>query len=70
MIVNLPGGWCEPDGDPVMRQGIWSFVVSVVAVTVVAMQVAVRYAWALDHPWANLLNKDGLPSVTFRSDTW
>ncbi len=32
--------------------------------------VAVRYAWALDHPWANLLNKDGLPSVTFRSDTW
>jgi sialate O-acetylesterase len=32
--------------------------------------VAVRYAWALDHPWANLVNKDGLPSVTFRSDTW
>ena len=27
--------------------------------------VAVRYAWAEDHPWANLFNKDGLPALPF-----
>lgn len=32
--------------------------------------VAVRYAWARLHPWANLFNKDGLPALTFRTDTW
>ncbi len=32
--------------------------------------VAVRYAWAMSIPWANLFNKDGLPAVTFRTDTW
>jgi len=27
--------------------------------------VAVRYAWAKEHPWANLFNKDGLPVLPF-----
>ena len=27
--------------------------------------VAVRYAWAAEHPWANLFNKDGLPALPF-----
>ena len=36
----------------------------------VAKPVAVRYAWASQHPWANLFNKDGLPAQTFRSDDW
>jgi len=27
--------------------------------------VAVRYAWAGVHPWANLFNKDGLPALPF-----
>ena len=31
--------------------------------------VAVRYAWQ-DSPIANLWNKDGLPTATFRSDIW
>jgi sialate O-acetylesterase len=36
----------------------------------VTKPVAVRYAWAPDHPWANLFNKDGLPAIPFRSDDW
>ena len=32
--------------------------------------VAVRYAWAAQHPWANLFNKDGLPATAFRTDDW
>jgi sialate O-acetylesterase len=36
----------------------------------VAQPVAVRYAWASVHPWANLFNKDGLPALPFRTDTW
>jgi sialate O-acetylesterase len=32
--------------------------------------VAVRYAWSRTHPWANLFNKDGLPALTFRTDSW
>src|SRR5262249_30399007 len=32
--------------------------------------VAVRYAWAGRHPWANLFNKDGLPALSFRTDSW
>jgi sialate O-acetylesterase len=32
--------------------------------------VAVRYAWADKHPWANLFNKDGLPALEFRTDNW
>ncbi len=35
----------------------------------VAKPVAVRYAWAGNHPWANLFNKDGLPALPFRTDT-
>jgi sialate O-acetylesterase len=30
---------------------------------------AVRYAWA-DNPSANLYNKEGLPTVPFRTDSW
>ena len=36
----------------------------------VAAPVAVRYAWAQTHPWANLFNKDGLPALPFRTDDW
>ena len=32
--------------------------------------VAVRYAWANWHPWANLFNNDGLPALPFRTDDW
>jgi sialate O-acetylesterase len=31
--------------------------------------VAVRYAWA-DNPVCNLVNKEGLPAIPFRTDTW
>ena len=31
--------------------------------------VAVRYDWA-DNPTGNLVNKEGLPAVPFRTDTW
>lgn len=34
----------------------------------VAKPVAVRYAWANQHRWANLFNKDGLPALPFRTD--
>ena len=36
----------------------------------VANPVAVRYAWSSSTPWANLFNKDGLPTQTFRTDDW
>jgi sialate O-acetylesterase len=36
----------------------------------VAKPVAVRYAWSNSAPWANLFNKDGLPTQTFRTDDW
>ncbi|MCE9607741.1 MAG: sialate O-acetylesterase [Planctomycetia bacterium] len=36
----------------------------------VAKPTAVRYAWAHQRTWANLFNKDGLPAVTFRTDSW
>lgn len=36
----------------------------------VSKPVAVRYAWAGEHPWANLFNKDGLPALPFRTDSW
>ena len=32
--------------------------------------VAVRYAWAHPARWANLFNKDGLPAIAFRTDSW
>ena len=35
----------------------------------VAAPVAVRYAWG-DCPPCNLYNKEGLPAVPFRTDTW
>ena len=27
-------------------------------------------AWSGSRPWANLFNQDGLPAITFRTDTW
>lgn len=30
----------------------------------------VRYAWSNVRTWANLFNKNGLPAVTFRTDSW
>ena len=35
----------------------------------VATPVAVRYAWA-DNPVANLMSREGLPVIPFRSDDW
>ncbi len=34
----------------------------------VARPVAVRYAWAHVHPWANLFNGEGLPALPFKTD--
>jgi len=34
----------------------------------VAKPVSIRYAWAGNHHWANLFNKDGLPAIPFRTD--
>jgi len=31
---------------------------------------SVRYGWANRRTWANLFNNDGLPAVTFRTDSW
>jgi sialate O-acetylesterase len=37
----------------------------------VLQPVAARYAWAaVDITWANLFNLDGLPALSFRTDTW
>ena len=32
--------------------------------------VAARYGWAWRYRWANLFNKDGLPAIPFRTDSW
>jgi sialate O-acetylesterase len=32
--------------------------------------VAVRYGWSVKRVWANLFNKDGLPAIPFRTDSW
>jgi len=32
--------------------------------------LAVRYAWADDPHWANLVNREGLPASPFRTDDW
>lgn len=42
----------------------------VVSSSAVAKPVAVRYAFGNNRTWANLFNKDGLPAVTFRTDSW
>ncbi|MCC9167720.1 sialate O-acetylesterase [Pontibacter harenae] len=41
----------------------------IVSAAQVKSPVAVRYAWA-DNPDANLINKEGLPAVPFRTDSW
>lgn len=40
----------------------------VVSSAAVTAPVAVRYACADAHPWANLFNKDGLPALSFHTD--
>jgi sialate O-acetylesterase len=42
----------------------------VVSSAAVSKPVAVRYAWAQKRTWANLFNKDGLPAIPFRTDSW
>jgi sialate O-acetylesterase len=42
----------------------------VVSSSEVAKPAAVRYAFGNNRTWANLFNKDGLPAVTFRTDSW
>ena len=42
----------------------------VVSCDKVAHPVAIRYGWGNVHPWANLFNQDGLPALTFRTDSW
>ena len=42
----------------------------VVSAEGVPRPVAVRYAWAHAHSWANLFNRNGLPAVAFRTDDW
>jgi sialate O-acetylesterase len=42
----------------------------VVSCDKVKTPAAVRYAWGSSHPWANLFNKDGLPGLPFRTDSW
>lgn len=36
----------------------------------VAQPVAVRYAWAMNPAYANLVNEHGLPASPFRTDNW
>jgi sialate O-acetylesterase len=36
----------------------------------VAKPAAIRYAWSERRAWANLFNKDGLPAIPFRTDSW
>lgn len=42
----------------------------VLSCAAVPKPVAVRYGFASRHPWANLFNKDRLPAVAFRTDSW
>lgn len=42
----------------------------VVSSPAVPKPAAVRYAWSNRSNWANLFNQDGLPALTFRTDTW
>lgn len=55
------------------KQFVWADAVIngdtvVVSSDKVAEPAFVRYAWAQQHPWANLFNKDGLPALPFRTD--
>lgn len=55
------------------KQFVWADAVIsgdtvVVSSDKVAEPAFVRYAWATNHPWANLFNKDGLPALPFRTD--
>ena len=81
--ARRPGTWrpatatsCKVSPSPARtRSSTWADAVIdgdtvVVSSDKVAKPVAVRYAWASDHPWANLFNKDGLPALTFRTDSW
>ena len=41
-----------------------------VSCAAVSKPVAIRYAWSGRRQWANLFNKDGLPAIPFRTDSW
>jgi sialate O-acetylesterase len=75
-------GLATRDGGPVAgfavagadRQWHWAEAVAdgnsvIVHSDQVPSPVAVRYAWA-DNPDCNLVNKEGLPAVPFRTDDW
>jgi sialate O-acetylesterase len=42
----------------------------IVSSSSVKAPVAVRYGWGRTYPWANLFNRDRLPALPFRTDTW
>ena len=57
------------------RKFVWADAVIdgdsvVVSSAQVPKPVAVRYAWSNNSTWANLFNKDGLPAIPFRTDSW
>jgi sialate O-acetylesterase len=60
--------WAAASHDPAPGSGQAADTV-VLTCPAVPQPVAVRYAWSSNRPWANLFNKDGLPSKPFRTDT-
>jgi sialate O-acetylesterase len=56
------------DGNFVWADAVIDGDTVVLSSATVTKPVAVRYAWAAQHPWANLFNKDGLPALPFRTD--
>ncbi|HEY6899084.1 MAG TPA: sialate O-acetylesterase, partial [Puia sp.] len=85
MVIRFSGvgsGLTTRDGKPIAgfaiagddRQWHWADAVVegndvVVHSDQVAKPLAARYAWA-DNPDCNLMNKEGLPAVPFRTDDW
>jgi hypothetical protein len=61
--------WADAVIDPSTGSGQVADTV-VVSSAAVPQAVAVRYAWSMTRPWANLFNKDGPPAQTFRTDAW
>jgi len=72
-VAGEDGPAPSQDSAVASRKWVWADAVIegntvVVSSAKVAKPVAVRYAWAGTHPWANLFNKDGLPALPFRTD--
>lgn len=53
------------DGKFVWAQATIDGDTVLVASPTVPLPAAIRYAWAMRRPWANLFNKDGLPAIPF-----